>query len=110
MFVPAATVPLDEQPGGALGGDLHLSDGVEAVGDRLPRVDAEVGARRDQPARGIGGDDRVPVHRGAAMRRIGGQRDQRRGQDAPAAASRATRSAASGACHPASASALSQAS
>ena len=93
--------PLDEQPGGALGGDLDLCDGVEAVGHRLPGVDAEVGARRDRPARGIGGDDRVPVHRGAAMRRVGGQRDQRRGQHAPLAASSGTRSAASGACQPA---------
>ena len=88
------------------------ADGVESIRDRLARCRSGgtlPGASTPFPV--VGGDDRVAVHRGAAMRRVGRQATQRRGEHATAAPRRAaTRSAGSGALQPASASAASQAS
>ena len=68
---------LDEQPEGALAGDLHLRDGVETVIDRLAGVDAQVAAGRQRAVPGLRGDDGIAVHRRTAVRRVGGERDQR---------------------------------
>ncbi len=71
---------LDEQAHRALAGDLDLRDGIEAVVDRLARVDAQVGAGRERAVAGLRGDHGVAVHRGAAVRRVRRERDQRPGK------------------------------
>jgi hypothetical protein len=75
--------PLDDQPLRALACDLHLRDGVVAVVHDLARVEAGVRAGRERSGARGGGDDRVAVHGGAAVRRVGRERDERLGQRAP---------------------------
>ena len=108
---PGLDGPLDQQAVGALGGDLDLRDGVEAIVDRLPRVDPQV--RRPARSTPLATSAATTAYPSIAAQRCGGLAASAISgapSTRPQAASSGTRSAASGACHPASASAPSQAS